>query len=99
LISFITLSIRACAWTDAAGATDMQDPTEIIATTPPKTFWQRFFDSDVFFSYSRSPVTILASLVALTLVLMAVLAPWLAPHTPFSPASIVLMDGFTPPGG
>ncbi|MFE3836293.1 ABC transporter permease [Pseudogemmobacter sonorensis] len=78
----------------------MSEPTGPIApATPPKTFAQRVFDSDIWFSYSRSPVTVVASVVAVVLILMAVLAPVLAPHTPFNPATIVLMDGFTPPGG
>ncbi|MDO9527048.1 MAG: ABC transporter permease [Gemmobacter sp.] len=77
----------------------MPDPIEIASATPPKTRWQRIVDSDIFFSYSRSPVTIIASAMALTLVLMAALAPWVAPHTPFNPSTVELMDGFTPPGG
>ena len=72
--------------------------TNIAPATAPKTLGQRIADSDVFFSYRTSPVTIIASIVALALVLMAVLAPWLAPHTPFIPSTIELMDGFTPPG-
>lgn len=72
--------------------------TNIAPATAPKTLWQRIGDSDIFFSYRKSPVTIIASIVALALILMAVLAPWLAPHTPFVPSSIELMDGFTAPG-
>ncbi|WP_323039447.1 ABC transporter permease [Gemmobacter sp.] len=77
----------------------MQGPVDTPAATPPKTLWQRIADSDVFFSWTRSPITIVASVVALALVLMAVLAPVLAPHTPFDPATIDLMDGFTQPFG
>jgi len=82
----------------------MADPNHDIAPeiTPdisaPRGFWQRLRDSDIWFSWSRSPVTIIASAVALSLILGAALAPWLAPHTPFSPATVELMDGFTPPG-
>ena len=75
----------------------MTDPTT-SPTSAPRGFWQRLFDSDIWFSWSRSPVTIVASLVALALILAAVLAPWIAPHTPFDPATVELMDGFTPPG-
>lgn len=77
----------------------MTAPLDLPKASAPKTRLQRFLDSDVFFSYRRSPVAILASVVALALVLMAVLAPWLAPHTPFDPATIDLMDGFTKPMG
>jgi peptide/nickel transport system permease protein len=57
----------------------------------------RVLDSDMFYSWSRSPVTIAASVVALLLLLMALLAPVIAPYNPFNPASLNLMDGFTPP--
>jgi len=74
----------------------MTDPTN--ETAAPRGFWQRMRDSDIWFSWSRSPVTVVASVVALALVLGALLAPWIAPHTPFDPATVELMDGFTPPG-
>jgi peptide/nickel transport system permease protein len=59
--------------------------------------WKTFIGSDIFWSYRHSPVTIVASIVALVLVLMAVFAPWLAPYNPFNPATLNLMDGFTEP--
>lgn len=39
----------------------------------------------------------LATLTAFALILMALLAPWIAPYDPFNPASLNLMEGFTPP--
>ena len=57
----------------------------------------RAWDSDVAWSFRHSPVAMLAALVALLIILSAVLAPWIAPHDPFNPASLNLMDGFTPP--
>ncbi|AVF05803.1 MULTISPECIES: ABC transporter permease [Devosia] len=59
--------------------------------------WRTFLKSDIVWSYRHSPVTIVASIVALVLILMAVLAPWIAPYNPFNPATLNLMDGFTPP--
>jgi len=59
--------------------------------------WKTFWRSDIVWSYRRSPVTIVASIVATLLILMAVLAPRLAPYNPFNPATLNLMDGFTPP--
>nr|WP_236020911.1 ABC transporter permease [Devosia sediminis] len=56
-----------------------------------------FLRSDIVWSYRHSPITIVASIVALLLVLMAIFAPWLAPYNPFNPATLNLMDGFTPP--
>ncbi len=57
----------------------------------------RIFDSDIFYSFSRSPVTIISAAVTAIIFLAAGFAPWLAPHNPFDPATLDLMDGFTPP--
>ncbi len=70
----------------------------VEAAAPARGFWARFWDSDVFWSYRHNPVAVVSSLVALTLILAAVFAPWIAPHDPFNPATLQLMDGFTPPG-
>jgi len=74
-----------------------QPTPPVAAVEPPRSFFRRFWDSDVFFSFRRSPVTIAAALVTLLLVGAAVFAPWIAPYDPFNPASLNLMDGFTPP--
>ncbi|MCH8997724.1 MAG: ABC transporter permease [Proteobacteria bacterium] len=58
---------------------------------------RRFRDSDVYYSFKRSPVTIVAAAVTAVIVISAVFAPWLAPHQPFDPATVELLDGFTPP--
>lgn len=58
---------------------------------------RRTWDSDLAYSFRRSPVVVLSGLVALIIILGAALAPWIAPHNPFDPASLNLMDGFTPP--
>ncbi|MCG6113881.1 MAG: ABC transporter permease [Mesorhizobium sp.] len=57
----------------------------------------RIWDSDIAFSFRSSPVTILAAIVMVTLIMAALLAPWIAPYNPFNPSSLNLMDGFTPP--
>ncbi len=56
------------------------------------------WDSDLAHSFRSSPVTIIAALVALTIILAAIFAPWIAPQNPFDPRQLNLMDGFTPPG-
>lgn len=67
-------------------------------TAPAKTSrLSAFLNSDLAWSYRHSPVTIIASIVAATLILMAAAAPWIAPYNPFNPATLNLMDGFTPP--
>ena len=57
----------------------------------------RIVDSDIFYSFSRSPVTIISAIVTAVFFIGAGFAPWLAPHNPFDPATLDLMDGFTPP--
>ena len=57
----------------------------------------RFFDSDLWLSFSRSPVAVLSAVVALLCIGGAVLAPWIAPQDPFDLATLNLSDAFQPP--
>ncbi|MFC7474758.1 ABC transporter permease [Dankookia sp. GCM10030260] len=57
----------------------------------------RAFDSDLWWSFKRSPVTVASAVVALVCILGAVLAPWIAPHNPFDLATLNLGDAFKPP--
>ena len=57
----------------------------------------RVFDSDLWYSFTRSPVVVLSAVVAITMIGAAVLAPWIAPHDPFNLATLDLLDAFTPP--
>jgi peptide/nickel transport system permease protein len=57
----------------------------------------RFFDSDLWYSFSRSPVAVLSAAVALLCIGGAVLAPWIAPQDPFDLATLNLSDAFKPP--
>ena len=57
----------------------------------------RALDSDLWHSFSRSPVTVVSAVVALACILGAALAPWIAPHNPFDLASLNLIDAFKPP--
>jgi peptide/nickel transport system permease protein len=56
------------------------------------------WDSDVAHAFRRSPVAMISTAVTLILILSAVFAPLIAPHDPFNPATLNLMNGFTPPG-
>jgi peptide/nickel transport system permease protein len=56
-----------------------------------------FFDSDLWHSFSRSPVTVASAIVAFVCIAGAAFAPWLAPHNPFDLATLNLMDAFKPP--
>lgn len=66
-----------------------------MGTGPIGRWWQ----SDLMWSWRRSPVAIVATLLFFVLAFASVFAPWVAPYTPFDPSSLNLMDGFTPPGG
>ncbi len=57
----------------------------------------RFFDSDIWYSFKKSKVTVVAACVTAVFMLSAFAAPLIAPHTPFDPGTIDLMDASTPP--
>jgi peptide/nickel transport system permease protein len=68
-----------------------------LGETRPRGLVHRILDSDVFYSFSRSPVTIISAVITTIIFIAAGFAPWLAPHNPFDPGSLDLMDGFTSP--
>jgi peptide/nickel transport system permease protein len=57
----------------------------------------RLLDSDLLYSFRRSPVAIVSALIAVVLIIGAVGAPWIAPHNPMDLASLSLLDSFKPP--
>ena len=57
----------------------------------------RFFDSDVWHSFKRSPSAIVSAGVALVCVFCAVFAGWVAPHNPMDLATLDLRDSGLPP--
>jgi peptide/nickel transport system permease protein len=59
--------------------------------------WRRFLDSDLLWSFRRSPVTVAAALVAVVMIGAALLAPLIAPHNPYDLASVSLLDATDPP--
>ena len=65
--------------------------------TSPPTMMQRILASDFVFDFTRAPIAMLAAAVVLFLFIIAILAPLVAPTNPFDPASLNLMNGFTPP--
>lgn len=58
---------------------------------------RRFFQSDFFYAFTRSPLAMVSLFVVALMVLSAVFANFIAPTNPFDPASLNLMNGFTPP--
>jgi len=57
----------------------------------------RFFDSDIWHSFKRSPVTVLAALITAIFLGAALFAPWVSPHNPFDLTQVDLLDAFIPP--
>lgn len=71
------------------------------ASAPPAPrLWARWRQSDsaLVRSLAGSWFTQLSLLVLLACVLLAILAPWIAPQNPFDPAALELLDAFTRPG-
>ena len=66
-------------------------------TNESKSLLRRVLDSDIWYSFKKSKVTMVAAGVALIIFLAALLAPLLAPHNPFDLASLSLMDSLLPP--
>lgn len=71
--------------------------TALPAPSSPPGAFRRAWDSDIFWSFRHSPVTMAAAFVVLIVTVAAVFAPWIAPTTPFDPSTLNLMDGKTPP--
>jgi peptide/nickel transport system permease protein len=67
------------------------------AASPSNSIWRRIHRSDAWYSFITSPTTVVAMMATVIIVLAAVFAPWLAPHTPFDADSVNLGDAFTPP--
>lgn len=65
--------------------------------TVEKTRLQRFFSSDVWFSFKANPVAIVSLIVTTIMILSAVFAPLLAPQDPFDLVAIDIMDASMPP--
>jgi len=70
---------------------------EETTSKAPSGFVHRFMDSDLVYSFLRSPVVVISFIITALYFLSAAFAPWIAPHNPFDPASLDLMEAFTPP--
>jgi len=57
------------------------------------TWW----DSDVAYSFRRSPVAVASAVVLGICLAAALFAPWVAPHNPFDLRTLNLSDALTPP--
>jgi peptide/nickel transport system permease protein len=73
-----------------------QQPAQPVVQAAPSLL-QRLVRSDVWYSFTRSPVAIIAAVTVLIIVLASVFAPLFAPQNPFNPANLNLMNGFSAP--
>src|SRR5919108_6470792 len=64
---------------------------------PLKARLARAWDSDLAWRYRHSPMAITASFTTIVIVLLALLAPLIAPQNAFDPAAVRLEDGFLKP--
>ena len=62
-----------------------------------KANYQRFTDSDIWYSFKKSPITVVSAAVTFVFFFVTIFAPFIAPHDPFDLASIDLMDASLPP--
>ena len=53
--------------------------------------------SNFIYSFSRAPVAIGSFVIASSLILFAITAPFISPYTPYDPATLNLMNGFSAP--
>jgi peptide/nickel transport system permease protein len=62
------------------------------------TSWlARAADSDIWWSFKSSTLTVIAAAVTVLIIAIAFLSPLIAPHTPFDPSTLSLSDGLKPP--
>lgn len=59
--------------------------------------WERFWDSNIAYSFRRNPVAICSMAIFLLIAVLSFLAPIIAPYDPYDPASIDLMNSEYPP--
>jgi peptide/nickel transport system permease protein len=58
---------------------------------------QRFFASDMFYSFRRSPTVVVAFFITFICLVAAALGPWIVPHNTYEMVSLNLSDAFLPP--
>ena len=61
------------------------------------TLLYRIKDSDVYFSFIKSPTAIVSTVILIIIFFCSFFVELVAPFNPFDPSSLSLMDAFTPP--
>ncbi|MDH0864196.1 ABC transporter permease [Mitsuaria sp. GD03876] len=72
-------------------------PPPPVSAAPAPNALRRFFDGDVWHSFTHSPTAMVAAFVALCCLVCALFATWIAPHDPFDLSALELMDSRLPP--
>ena len=60
-------------------------------------FLKNIFDTDIGYSFRKSKIAILSTIVFVIILLASMFAHIIAPYDPFEPKTISLIDAFTPP--
>ena len=76
--------------------TDVVDRPSSPAATRESVL-HRLFDSDIWYSFTRSRVTMIAAAITALFFVAALFAPLIAPADPYDLAGLSLLDAFTPP--
>ena len=63
-----------------------------------KTF-NKIYDTDIGYSFFNSKIAIISSTILFIIFLCSTFAGLVSPYNPFDPATVSLMDAFTPPSG
>lgn len=81
----------------AQEASNQQPSTSVPVAEGNRNIITRALDSDIWYSFRQSKITMVAAFITVTFMLGAFLSPWLAPHNPFDLASLSILDSFLPP--
>ena len=71
--------------------------TAVSGSAVPPSALNRLFDSDIAYSFGRSPAAVISAFILLAFAVVAIVAPWLAPQNPFDPAALNILDARLPP--
>lgn len=81
----------------AQEASNQPPSTSVPVAEGNRNIITRALDSDIWYSFRQSKITMVAAFITVTFMLGAFLSPWLAPHNPFDLASLSILDSFLPP--
>jgi peptide/nickel transport system permease protein len=83
---------------DTVSDTVVPHPNEpVVSHQPSPGRFRRAIDSDLFYAFRRSKLSMLAAFITVALFLVAILAPLLAVQNPFDPAQLQLINSRIPP--